>query len=101
MNSDHWAKYPDSRPPQAGYYVTYYYNAEQDEMLYKALWYSAQQQKFIFRIKDVDQHIKGYVPTSYHQYYVPCITNWSEDKRKMPFPVEMAKENNNENEPHI
>ena len=96
---DNWSKYPENKPNESGYYITYYYNPERNEELYKALWYSVEIGKWsgpwrwnyeygeeiinangnkCFPIiwKGID--VKKYQPASKAQYYTQC--NYIEDK---------------------
>lgn len=67
-----YVKYPENRPTESGYYMCLYYNEEHKDHLFKALWYGVDKQEFIFRIKDVDKHVKLVLMESRNDYYVPC-----------------------------
>jgi hypothetical protein len=95
-----WAQYTINRPVESGYYMTYYYNTEQKQCLYKALYYSTTKNEFVFRIKDVDQHVIAYVPSSRNDYYIPCMISYQENKSRTSCPFG-AKENNNETESYL
>lgn len=88
-----WANYPENTPIESGYYMTFYFNPEINENLYKALWFSVEIGKWtgpwrwnyeygeeiltadgnlIRPIKWKGIDVKKYQPSSKAQYYTQC-----------------------------
>lgn len=67
-----YVKYPENRPTESGYYMCFYFNEPENNHFFKALWYGVAKQEFIFRIKDVDKHVKFVLLESRNDYYIPC-----------------------------
>lgn len=72
-----WKKYPENKPTESGYYITYYYNVAQKGNYEKALWFSCKEDKWIW---DREFTVKAYVEASFNKYYVPCMLWGSENK---------------------
>lgn len=88
-----WSAYPDSKPTESGYYMTYYYNPVQDNLFYKPLWFSVEHglwsgpwrwnYEYGEEFVTTDGHkarpiiwkgidVKKYQPASWAQYYTQC-----------------------------
>jgi len=75
--------YPENKPEEAGYYMTYYYNPLEDKKFYKALGYSVIDGKWIGPIslirKNMEAEVLFFLPESRNDFYVPCET-WCNGK---------------------
>ena len=58
----------NTKPEVGGYYLTYYFNEEQNAMMFKAFWYRPEQDKWLFRF---DPDVKAWWNSRY-DFYVPC-----------------------------
>lgn len=71
-----WSKYPESKPKEAGYYMTYYYNFDSEVDYYKAIWWSSDKQAWMgWRPNggpDLSQ-VKGFVESTKADYYTECL----------------------------
>ena len=69
-----WSKYPDTLPSKSGYYFTYYYSKDQDQHLYKAIYYDHHKNKWCsWRQGMSDPIVKGFVEQSGKDYYTECL----------------------------
>lgn len=88
-----WVNYTEIKPALSGYYMTRYFNPQVNEVLYKALWYSAEQEMFQGHwpwaweydkewtddegrsFKTIKYHpldVREFVPESRADYYTAC-----------------------------
>ena len=77
-----WSKYPEAKPDESGYYFTKYFNPEQQEVFWKAIWYCTKRSAWIPWRPGVDGlEVYDFVAESRHEYYVPCQM-WGEEKHQ-------------------
>ena len=90
MNNSLWSRFPEKQPSGDGYYMTLYYNFDQQSDLYKAIWWSNDKKKWVgWRSNDLPDvsKVKGFVESTRNDYYVPCVI-YSSENIKEPFRVE-------------
>ena len=87
-----WVNYPENKPTEPGYYMTYYFNSEENLCFYKAIYFSPINDRWCqWRPKvEWQPEVKGYVPASKNRFYCPCV-EWVRENDIPAF--EMKEEN--------
>jgi len=75
-----WSSYPDNVPSRSGYYITEYFNADQDGNFWKAIWWDGKDWVW-WRQFHKPNIVLSFVEESRNEYYVPCM-EYMENKVK-------------------
>ena len=75
-----WSRYPDVKPTQSGYYYTYYFNTDRKGPFYKAHYYRADLDEWVWTMGRVPI-VLGFIEESYHSHYGPCASWGYEEER--------------------
>lgn len=76
----------DEQPTESGYYLTFYFNEEENDFFFKAFWFNVDKSKWIWRL---DPDVKTWWNVR-HDYYVPCQMQ----EGVAPLPKQIIKESN-------
>jgi hypothetical protein len=75
-----WSSFPDTKPIEPGYYMTFYYNSNENCHLFKAIYWNNKWHKWNKRV-EIENQVKHFLLDSRNDYYVPC-TIWCQDNAK-------------------
>lgn len=85
-----WQKYPDITPAESGYYMAYYFNQDNKENYYKAIYWDNIDKRWIpwrnNQSPDLSQ-VHGFLASTFDPFYVPCVTGYNANPMAFDIPL--------------
>lgn len=83
-----WTKTEDRQPTEPGYYLTYYFNTDENCFLYKCIYWSDIKNEWCrWRASLGEIRVHGYIKETRRKYYGECVAAITEYP---PYPKETS-----------